>query len=746
MSGLSFSPAHFPFPSRRVALSLFIHGAVCISWQILLIRSVMNAFQGNEILVGFCLCFYLLWIAVGSWFSSHVLSRSGQTPFILVVLFSLSALAMPVTMFVLTILKSYAFISAMTIVSAYQALLITFIICAPFCFFAGAVFPLCIKMLPESANAPIGRISRAYGYESLGSGLGALFVFFLIIPNAQPINAALFLAALLFCAGLVLICSKPFPRAGMVFSGGLICLCFYLGFTDTLHTYQKSLQWPERTWVTGQNTRKGYLEVVCLDKQNSLFLNGSLLAVSDFDATSLKSVRIAMGQSPPPRKVLLVGSRLTGCINEFSPYELTLCDYVNSNALEIEWSETYISPLRSISSERCNIHVSDERGYIRNTSAGQYDLVIINKPSPTSLELNRFYTIEFLQEVSRSLDEHGVMMLIMDASSVDLTLPNLRFLAAVSRTIDNVFPSNIIMPGSPCIFLASRQEKFMLSDRQLEIMHAFSGTINITPRQLAGLIRQQYASIEINSDFRPIGMLINLGRGIHRYVNPLPGLADYAGTQPTQTRILCVVLGVCLFVALCLGVSRTLLFTPFMTFLIGFSSMAYQVIILFFFQILFGDLYYHLGILISLFMAGIALGTLYHSHIRTKSSVFPEQMIISGGLLSFICLPVALIFLSWSAPTPLWFFILSFTCGVINGLVFPVLVSRAGAISGRPDFVNAGGIYAWDNTGASVGALVAAPLMVGLLGGYGSLLFLAGLNGAMLMVYYRIAIFRRMGC
>ena len=85
----------------------------------------------------------------------------------------------------------------------------------------------------------------------------------------------------------------------------------------------------------------------------------------------------------------------------------------------------------------------------------RYDLIVINLPPPTTLQLNRFYTLEFFRMVRELMVESGVLVLKTPAS-LSYMNDELRTLnSSVSQTLSAVFPSVHPIPDETTFWMAS---------------------------------------------------------------------------------------------------------------------------------------------------------------------------------------------------------------------------------------------------------------------------------------------------
>jgi spermidine synthase len=169
----------------------------------------------------------------------------------------------------------------------------------------------------------------------------------------------------------------------------------------------------------------------------------------------------------------------------------------------------------------------------------------------------------------------------------------------------------------------------------------------------------------------------------------------------------------------------------------GFAASGAEIVILIAFQIIFGYAYYMAGIIITLFMLGLALGAGF-AHLSKRNSFVTFLRLQSGITVYSIILPYLLILLNATALKP------AFTVSVIAILILAIsfaagaLFSLAAAIMPCDKKIKstlknnisstAGEAYSADLFGSALGALIVSALLIPLLGIVLSCLLIAAFN------------------
>jgi spermidine synthase len=208
-------------------------------------------------------------------------------------------------------------------------------------------------------------------------------------------------------------------------------------------------------------------ELLFTDEKN-YYWNGELFANSQNDIYAQQLVHFVMLQHPAPRKILLVGGLLNGFIDEIKLYPIvSKIDY-----LELDKNITFQAEGDSI----VNYIYKDAVDYLNSTDE-KYDLVFIDVPDPSSLNLNRFYTGDFFELIKSRMSAESSVAAITLSSGTNFMTPDIEELnATVYHTFSRSFPNVILIPSIKNIFIGSSSDFIsndveILSSRILKKFH-----------------------------------------------------------------------------------------------------------------------------------------------------------------------------------------------------------------------------------------------------------------------------------
>ena len=223
-------------------------------------------------------------------------------------------------------------------------------------------------------------------------------------------------------------------------------------------------------------------------------------------------------------------------------------------------------------------------------------MAIIDVPAPSTAQLNRFYTAEFLAELKRVLVPGGVVSLAL-GDYENYASPELaRMLSSARLTLQGSFRNVLVIPGGHVFLLASDDALYADIASRLEARQIKTKLVNrhyldamLTPDRLTGVAAATTQPAATNKDFSPVLYYYYLRHWMSQFET---------GFGPLQVGLL-VLLGVYLFR---LRGGSLVLFAS------GFAASALEIVLLLAFQVLCGSVYHQVGVVVTVFMAGLAFG------------------------------------------------------------------------------------------------------------------------------------------
>lgn len=727
-------------PDRTRVLVLLAVGGLGVSavmTQLALMRELLGAFSGNELVFGISLGSWLLLTGAGTWLgrSSTRLKDPARALIMGLVLVAIIPLMQVVAV---RVLRDVVFIRGAA-VGVIGTVLGSLALLLPFCVLSGALLTLACALLDSRGARREGAagIGRVYVADSLGSIGGGLLFSFVLVPWFDHFALLCFPAALNLLLALVL--AAHFRRRRLLASVIIVAagLAVHVWLVDADAITTAVQHWGQPTVFRG-NSPYGRLVVTDAAGQLTFFENGvPVISTHNVDQVE-ETVHYAMSQRPDARTVLLLSGGITGTAREILRYGVREVTYVELDPLIIAAGRRFLP--ESLADPRIKPVATDGRRFVQQTGA-RYDVVIVDMPDPSTLQLNRFYTAGFFDEVRHILNQGGVLAFALGHYENYVSPELARLLASAHRTLRRSFAQVRMIPGGRVFFLASDGPLSLDIAARLEQRGLMTKLVNrhyldatLAPDRLADLARAVAQPAEINTDFNP---------ALYYY---------YLRHWLSQFTVRTGFLGGVLLVLLAAYLLR-LRPVPRVIFAAGFAASALEVVLLVGYQVLYGSVYRQVGLVVTVFMAGLAAGawranrqlTRWHASTATPSSALRPSRSIVALSCAIAALAVLLPFilpqlgrgdaLAGSALTGQGIvLLLTFLLAALVGGQFPL----AAAAESGDAAATASRLYTADLVGASLGALLVSALLIPLLGVMAVCLLTAALNLAAAAIAWRM--------
>jgi spermidine synthase len=743
---------------------LVLIGFTAVIAQIILMRELMVVFYGNEMSLGWMLASWLLWTAIGSSGLGRLAVRTPRPRRLMALLEVLVAIAFPCAIFLVRASKSVFQTVPGEILGPGPMILTSLFVLSVFCLVSGGLFAAGSQLYARmvGTSTPTGT-SRVYLLEAVGSGLGGILASLVLVRYFQPFEIAALLSLLNFMgAASLTVRSLARRRAAL---GTLVAVFVFLVFPfgcRWLETRSLGRLWRGYDLLATRNSVYGNLAVVETGNIRSLFENG-LVAFNVPDALAAEeAVHFALLEHPSPKSLLLVGGGVNGSLTEALQYpSLEHVDYVELDPTILKLAEEYFAaewaPVRA--DPRVHVHNMDGRLFLKTTDL-EFDVVIINLPEPQTAQLNRFYTLEFFQEVASKLAPGGVFSFQLKGAE-DYIGPELaEFLRCVHKTLREVFPEAVAIPGDPVHFLASKQVGSLTVDSgeliaRLRARHIRTTYLReyylpfrMTPDRMADLESQlrALADTRVNHDLAPVAYYFDVALWSTRFNRAYRSVFQTLGH--VQFGPLLITLGLALFAFaafvrwLPIIQNRLRVSIGFCVAAMGFTLIGLEMLLLLAFQAIYGYVYQQLAIIVAGFMVGMTLGSWWGLRAADGSEVQPartEEVRKLVGLQFLAALFPLLLYLlvqSFAANkqattiflvSQILFPVVAVICGLLGGYQFPIasriFFARSEGTEGSP-----GTLYGLDLAGACLGALILSSYLVPIFGFQLTAWFMATVN------------------
>ena len=627
-------------------------GISSVVTQLLIIREFLAQFQGNEFIIALILFNWLIlggigtilarWVTRDLWGATA--NRLGWLSLILAMLPGVQILA-------IRFLRDVFFIHGSS-VGFYPTLAYSFLIVSPYCLIVGFVLPYSLFVIrAENPDYPGARI---YIIDNLGDVSGGALFSFALVFLVSPLKAVLLANLPLILATSLLFYTFSRFRVAVYLGVGLtlviLIACIFLEPISLLPR--------EGNLVYYKESRFGRIEVQQDHEQYTLFVGGTPLFGSQNLSMAEETIHYPLAQLPRVHRVLLISAE-GGMMTELEKYHPDSVDYVelDPNVAEVGFRFGLIKRIPNM-----KVIYQDGRAYLANSNK-IYDAIIVNLSEPDTFQINRFFTDRFFDLARRHLAPHGVLSFAMKGFENYLAEPQRQKLSSLYNTVKDYFTHVLLLPGQKIFFLCSSRPintdiPTLLARKNIPTRYIkgyYYG--NLTHERIKRLNDLMDPKAPKNSDDYPQLMRLMFQQWFAKF-----------STSPTG--FIAVLAVVCLVYLIRISSEEFVLFST------GFTVMGSELLVIFAFQIFFGYIYLQIGLIVTVFLAGLLPGAWFGDRFRNRSK---QTLALADGLLILLMglLIVALKQGSYHLPVSFFLFY-GFVISLICGFQFPVALYLRG--------------------------------------------------------------------
>jgi spermidine synthase len=721
--------------------------------QLTLLRELLLTSQSNELSIGLTLANWLILEAAGAFLAGRLAGRRRDQPALFVALTVLFSAALPAAVFLARTWRTPFGVGAGEGVGLPQMFVASFLILLPVSATHGALFASASAIRAAASRHAAAGIGRVYALELAGTIAGGLAFTLLLATRLTAFQAAFGVSFLGFGSCALMTGFRPQElgvRTRLDRPLAAVCLLLAaasgyaaLGSPATrLHEESVRRQYGEQQVVHYENSPYGNVTVVRREEQLTFFVGGvpAITTPTPDVAFVEEFAHLPLLFHPGAREVLVLGGGAGGVVRELLRHPVRRVDYAELDPLVLRLVERYPTPLTraELGDPRVAVHHRDGRLFLKETPR-RYDAILVGVGDPQDLQANRLFTREFFSLARQRLAPAGILALTVPGSATYVSRELRDLNACVANTLRSVFPAVRVIPGDgSTLLLASAAPGLRtvgpetiaarLRDADLPVSHLtpFLVEDKLDPLRarwfeeaLAGGTRL------LNEDFRPVAVYFSLAHW-NALFSPRLQQAFARVEQLSLPPVVALigVLGALLLLAArrmkapaVLGVSVAVGTT-------GFAGMILELALIFTFQALSGVVFLWVGLLVTAFMAGTALGGYAATRLLERGGGVRRLFLAVEALLVAYAATLPLVFLALRpyldhplAATALHglFLALSVVAGLLIGLEFPlagkIRLAHAGGVGAA-----AGSLYAADLVGGWVGGIVGSVVLLPILG------------------------------
>jgi spermidine synthase len=539
---------------------------------------------------------------------------------------------------------------------------------------------------------------------------------------------------------------------------------------EYLHTRSVATQWRNYEVLDYRNSIYGNVTTLKRFEQLNIMSNGvpiSTIPTPDIAAIE-EFAHLPLLSHPHPQKVLLVGGGIGGVLQEILKHPIQKVNYTELDPLIIHSAQQHAPAFTAadLNDPRVNVHFVDGRYFIRTTDE-TYDVILINLPDPSTVEINRFYTLEFYYMSKQRLKKDGILCFRLPGSTAYLSQELIDVNANIIQTAKHAFPFLKIIPGENNLVLASLNESVTaiqpdvliqrMLDRslQLRLLSDFHIRYKFEKTRLAWYDKEieKAGKMSPNQDFYPSVLYYDLvfWNSVHS-----PGFAGIF-TQLKHLKFNYIIIVIILIFVILFSLQhyrsawkKSFIVVPMIA--TGFAGMGVDIVLVLAFQSFYGYIYHWIGLLIAGFMVGLTGGGLWMNR-RLKGELksgrenavddYKTFLKLELFIVLYTALLISVLFLLNRfqeyavifAAIQFILLVLNALCGFLVGAEFP-LANNIYLQNTTHYTQTAGILYAADLVGSWIGALFVTIAFIPLFGIMHTCLFILFINVCSLLLFY----------
>ena len=670
---------------RAIIRVVIATGISSVVTQLLTIREFLTQFQGNEIVIALILFNWLILGGLGTLLARVVTGRFRQASAVRLAWISLMLGGLGILqLLAIRQLRDLVFIHGSS-VGYYPTWLFTFLIIAPYCLLLGFVLPYSLFVIrTDNASYPGARI---YISDNMGDITGGALFSFALVYLVSPLQAILLAHLPLLGAVYLLFPVSHRHRPSVFLSIGLLIGIFATGVI----LEKKTLTTPEGQLVYYRESRYGRIEVHKDQEQHTLFEDGVPVFSSQNLSLAEEIIHYPLAGLYPLNQVLLISAQ-GGVMAELKKYQFKTVDYVELDPA-VTRAQFRFGMIENIPG--LNVIHQDGRAYLSQTDK-IYDAIIVNLPEPGTFQINRFYTSRFFELARKHLAAGGVLSFSMQGYDNYLAEPQRQKLSSLYNTVKAHFKNVLLLPGQKVFFLCRDKPLSVDIPAALErrkiatdyISGFFYG--NLTPARIEYLNQRLDPSTPVNTDTSPYLMRLMFTQWFTKFQ-----------TSPLGFFLVLAILSIVYL----MKISRE----EYVLFSSGCMAMGSEILVIFAFQIYFGYIYLQIGIIITVFLAGLLPGAWLANRLQQPDK---QILVLTDGLLIAILVAFILALVGFTDRLPVSFYLLfGFAVSLACGFQFPVALFLKGS-----DNTAATRTFSADLMGAACGTLLTSVVLIPYIG------------------------------
>jgi spermidine synthase len=602
----------------------------------------------------------------------------------------------------------------------------------------GALFAAAMHSYRLARGDDGNAAGRSYALDAVGHLCGGVLLGWAAVVLLNPFTVCC-VAAVALCVAVTFAVRQVDGRlASAALGWALVVLLVVVSIP--LHNWTRALRWRGRDIAQQVSTLYGEIAVARQGTEGVVFFeNGVPTGLSPALPHVPQIVHFALLQHPGPRRVLVIGGGAMGGLQEILKHRPEAVDYAEIDPAMLKLAARWVTAAdrRALADPRVTQHAVDGRILVKAAARGarpRYDAIVLLLPDPSTALLNRYYTQEWYAEARRALNPGGVLAWEMSSSRHYLR-PALRLLdTSILAAAGASFPGRALMTGDDTLAVVVGGAGAELTDDPGETRRRMQARGIVSPLFAAAIAdrldpySRDYVIRELgngvpgapNRDLFPTAYFNAQATWVGLYYPDLE-FASMGLAKLTPGHLWrwgrWAGLGLLL-----LGAWRPVrrAYAPLAMAVSGLVGMVLTLCVVYAFQAFEGYVYHQVGVLMGMFMVGLAAGAWVAPGGRRPGRGWGLMAAQLGMGALALCLPALLTVAgglgdtraAW-ATSPVMALLMA-VVGLAVGVQFPLALRALGAAAGSAR--TAALVYAADLAGSAVGAATAGAVLIPVLG------------------------------
>jgi len=714
-------------------LLVFSYGLFTIAAQALLFREFITTFESSDISVGVFFGSWFLWVGLGALLVYRAKTFAKKLLTNIEFLFLCYLPAFIVELVLIIQARELAGIAPYTLLPIKTIVFLSIVVIAPVSIITGMLFPIACRWVQSEDELAV---SHVYIIEAAGSFLGGLGTTLLLGVGVSSVKI-FFILAFIISFSFFLVRFAKSKNWTWALVPACIFVCLIAGVDNKLSQQLQIIKWgkllPEDALKGSFQTAQAEYLYGVYQGQWVAVREGSVCEALPDKSSAGRIAAIGLCQNPDARRVLVIGSGLGLCYEFLHLPQIERVTWAHCDSEYVREVDRFIPPEFKVSDERFHRLSGDVRSLL-SRERRYYDLVILNLPDATSSVLNRYYTLEFYRQVKEALRPGGVLGIRIAGGENIMGTELINLGASTKLTLEKVFSQLILTPGEDTWFIASDSGKLSgdpggLRDR----FAAIKGGAGVFPPEAllsvylpdrAAIAMENYSGADlperllINRDSRPLTHLYSLLLAAKQSGAPGTKFVKYLVLAGPLAFVVPILVFIVLRIAYCvlrITHDESSFDSSFLVFSTGWVGIGVMIVLMYLYQTYFGSLYLYIGVISSVFMAGLSVGAILIRYLLLDKRKIQPQILLFAAILVHTLILAAIIFWPGEQWTHRSFAVAFFLCGLCTGSYFP-LAAKQLADSAFESGRAGSKLETADHIGASAGGLLTSLALVPVLG------------------------------